>query len=162
MSPRFPALLLLLLSLGCSAGTVYKSRGVDGRTVYSDQPVANAKDEKALSFSDAPATPLPDSVMRYRESLQKTMQTRLSEARSAPASVPRLFSAEWCGYCRKAKAYLAEKGIAYEELDIDTEAGMRGMIEAGGGGKGIPLLLWRGQKVVGFSTANYDRVFNKR
>ncbi|MBS1189755.1 MAG: Glutaredoxin [Rhodocyclaceae bacterium] len=38
-------------------------------------------------------------------------------------AVTQLYSASWCGYCRKAKAYLGERGIPYQEIDIDTPEG---------------------------------------
>ena len=66
-----------------------------------------------------------------------------------------LFSAAWCGYCKKAKAYLAQKGISYREVDVETKDGILAYAQAGGK-SGIPLLLANGQKVLGFSPAAYD------
>ena len=31
----------------------------------------------------------------------------------------RMYTTSWCGDCRMAKMYLAEKGISYEEIDIE-------------------------------------------
>jgi len=70
-----------------------------------------------------------------------------------------LYSAAWCGYCKKARAYLADKGIAYREIDIDTPDGLAAFARAGGGGKGVPLLLAGGRRVQGFSLAAYDKLF---
>ena len=67
-----------------------------------------------------------------------------------------LYSATWCGYCRKAKAYLAAKGVSYQEIDIDTPGGRAAFAQAGGG-KGVPLLISKsGQRAQGFSPAGYD------
>jgi len=38
---------------------------------------------------------------------------------------------------------------------------MRALVEAGGG-EAVPLLLWRGQRLQGFSGASYDQFLNKR
>jgi glutaredoxin len=155
---RAMAGLLMITAVAADGATVYRSAGPDGQTVYSDKPSADAKNVKKLDFADLPATPLPASVLKYRDELQKSMQKRLAEgAMSLPAGTV-LFSAKWCGYCTRAKAYLAEKRIAYQEHDIDTPEGMRAYVAAGGS-RGVPVLLYKSEKVQGFSRAAYDTLF---
>lgn len=148
------ALAMLAASPAADAETLYKTIGPDGRVEYTDRPPADARQAKALNFADLPATPLPDSVLRYREQLQKSLQNRLSNA-AKPGGGPQLFTAAWCGYCRKAKAHLAARGIAYREHDIDTPDGQLAFAQAGSA-SGIPLLLVGEQRVQGFSAAAYD------
>ncbi|HMH19669.1 MAG TPA: glutaredoxin family protein [Burkholderiales bacterium] len=137
------------------ADTVYKSVGPDGRTVYSQDPPAG-KAAKTLTFSNLPSTPMPESALRYRDELEKSMKKRLAEgARPRDFVLPTLFTAQWCGYCRQAKAYLAEKKVRYQEYDIDTADGMRAYVESGSG-RGVPVLVWKGQKLQGFSRGAYD------
>lgn len=141
------------------ADTVYKSVGPDGKIVYSQEPPAGGRIEKTLSFSNLPSTPMPDSVKRYRDELEKSMRQRLSDAgKPREFAVPTIFTAQWCGYCRQAKAYLGAKQIRYREYDIDTADGMRALIESGGG-QSVPVLFWKGQKVLGFSRPAYDSLF---
>ena len=45
----------------------------------TDQPPAGSNVEKTLDFADLPVTPLPESVLRYREELQKSLQKRLAD-----------------------------------------------------------------------------------
>ena len=150
---------LFLLPAFTHAGTMYKSVGADGKILYGDQPPAGGKIEKTLNYVNLPSTPLPESVIRYRDELEKSMKTRLSEAgKKSDTKQPTILTAQWCAYCRQAKAYLAEKKIPYKEYDIDTQEGMRAMVEFGGG-SGVPVLLWHGQKIKGFSTAAYDALF---
>ena len=152
-------LALFLLSPLTQAGTVYKSVGPDGKITYSDQPPSGGKVEKTLNLTNLPATPLPESVIRYRNELEKSMKSRLSDTHKTPdTSQTALFTAQWCGYCKQAKSYLSEKKISYTEYDIDTPEGMKAMVEAGGRG-GVPVLLWHGQKINGFSRAAYDSIF---
>ena len=153
-------LALLLAPALTQADTVYKSIGPDGKVIYSDKPPGTGKVEKTLDFSNLPSTPLPESVIRYRDELQKSMQKRLSETgKRRDTSQPALFTAQRCGYCRQAKAYLAEKRIRYQEYDIDTPDGMRALVESGGG-RGVPVLLWNDQKIQGFSRSAYDVLFS--
>lgn len=159
---KFPLLLTLLAAYCCGkpalGETVYRSISPDGRVVYSDQPPTAGKVQQVYSFDDLPASPVPESVLRYRQGLEKGIKKRLTQA--ALPSGTQLYTATWCGYCRKAKAYLGERGVAYQEIDIDTPDGAQAYVQAGGG-SGVPLLIWKGQRVQGFSRNAYDNLFGK-
>ena len=151
---------LLLPALAC-AGTLYKSVTPDGRIVYSDQPPETGKVEQTFNFAELPASPMPESVMRYRQDLEKSMQKRLADGGVRASGPPVIFVAQWCGYCRQAEAYLKEKKIGYTRHDIETPEGKKAMAEAGAGGRGIPVLFSSGQRVVGYSRPAYDALFAK-
>ncbi len=66
-----------------------------------------------------------------------------------------LYSTTWCGYCKAVKKLLAEAGVSFKEVDIETdEAGMMDMMakcqKAGIQAGGVPLLDWRGQLISGY------------
>lgn len=152
-------LFAVLVLAGAQAETLYKVIGADGRTTYTDRPPADAKSTTAMQFADAPSTPLPDSVLKYQAELQKGVQGRLAQAKRLDAiGTVTLFSASWCGYCTKAKAYLRSRGISFQELDIDTPGGGRAYFEAGGK-RGVPLLMADGKRLAGFSDGAYDYFF---
>lgn len=153
-------LLMVMLSASALADTVYKSIGPDGKVIYSDKPPADdGKLEKTMDIHNLPATPMPASVKRFREEMLKSMKTKLADARKpGRSSTPELFSAQWCGYCKKAKAYLEQRQIAYNEHDIDTPSGMQAMVQAGLKG-GIPIMLVNGRTIRGFTKLAYDSVF---
>jgi glutaredoxin len=69
-----------------------------------------------------------------------------------------LFSAEWCGYCQKAKQFLNENDIRFTELDLDQSDDHIDMFEAAGG-EGIPYLVVGERKVSGFDKSDYSKVF---
>lgn len=151
-------LLALLLPLCASAGSIYKSTGANGSRIYSDEPQANARNQQLIEFNEAPATPLPDAVLQYRKRLEERIRTRRMEA--PPSEQPVLFTAVWCGYCRKAKSWLEGHGIAYREYDIDTETGMSMLIQIGGS-HSVPLLAWQGQKLRGYAASQYAQFFRQ-
>ena len=151
-------LLLLVASLLAVAPafgeTLYKSVTPDGRVVYSSHPPAGNKVVKTITPDSAPVTTLPVSAQEQLQRLQE-----LRPAMAQPEGVV-LYSAAWCGYCTRAKAWLAGRNIGYREIDIDTPDGLASFAQAGGG-KGVPLLLAHGRRVRGFSPASYEQAFAK-
>jgi glutaredoxin len=146
----------LLVTASIAGETIYRSVGPDGKVVYGDSPPVDGKNTRKLKFDNLPASPLPAPA---RASVE---QQRRSGSTAVPATTAVvLYSASWCGYCQAAKAWLGSRGIAYREIDIDTDSGRVHFAQAGGG-DGIPLLVAGGQRVQGFSPAAYDALFPPR
>jgi glutaredoxin len=150
-------LLWALATVAC-AQTVYKSVTADGKVVYSDHPPVQGRLVKTLTVTAGPSTALPVSAL---EQLRRLRALAPAAKRATPAGVV-LYSAAWCGYCRKAKAYLQSKGIAFREIDIDTPDGLAAFARAGGGSSGVPLLVVDGRSVRGYSPAAYDQLLAAR
>jgi glutaredoxin len=140
----------------CAQQQLYKSVGPDGRIVYSDRPPAEGRLEKTITYYEQPSSGLSPQLLAYLEQLKQRSPT--SKAASGGGTV--LYMAEWCGYCRQAKAFLASRNIPYREFDIDTQEGLAAYAGAGGG-KGIPLLVHGDARIRGFSVATYENVFAK-
>lgn len=157
--------LLFLLSFAtiACAQTLYKSIGSDGRVVYSDKPPIEGRLAKTLKVEDLPNTALPAGyeaeLQRLRQSLNLNGNKTANATPNASASASLvLFTAVWCGYCKQAKAYLANKGVQHDSIDIDTPSGKSAFAATGGSG-GIPLLVANGKQLRGFNTQAYDRFF---
>ena len=128
------------------AQSLYKSIGPGGKVIYSSHPPAGATVEKTLEFDTLPSSQV------------KPLASPSGSAVDLPAGDVILYAAPWCGYCRKAKAYLAEKGITYKEIDIDTDYGRNAFAQVGNG-QGIPLLFAHGQRLQGYSEQAYNALF---
>jgi glutaredoxin len=86
----------------------------------------------------------------------------------APESTARvvLYTAPWCGFCKKAAAHLRSRGVAFEERDIDADRSAavelsRKLRQAGMSGGGIPVLDIAGTIVIGFKKERIDRLLEK-
>lgn len=152
-------LLLLILPLA-GAETFYKSVGPDGQIMYSDRPAAGSRIEKTMEFTPGPSSPLPEYVLKFKRELERRLQTKAASAAPSGDAL-QLFTASWCGFCRKAKAYLAAKQIGFTEYDVETPEGMEALVRAGGG-HGVPILVWRAQKLYGFSEPGYEAFLSAR
>jgi mycoredoxin len=52
-----------------------------------------------------------------------------------------MYTTSWCGDCRMTKMFLAEKGIGYEEIDIEATPGAAEIVmKANQGKRKVPTL----------------------
>jgi glutaredoxin len=151
-------MLALLAATAAGAQTVYKSTNPDGSVVYSDKPPAGGKIDKIITFPDLPSSPLQPLAV---QPLSRQPQARKAQPAPSSRSVNvTLYSAAWCGYCKRAKSYLVQHAIPYENVDVDTLDGRDAFERAGKGG--IPLLVAGKRRVRGFKQEGYDAFFASR
>lgn len=65
---------------------------------------------------------------------------------AAPVTI---FTTPWCGYCARAKALLARKGVAYTEIDIEADPRLRAEMIARSGRRTVPQVFIGGRHVGG-------------
>lgn len=56
-----------------------------------------------------------------------------------------VYSATWCGDCRRLERWLAEQQVPYRKVDIETVEGAAERLEAETGKRAIPFILVNGQ-----------------
>jgi glutaredoxin 3 len=77
-------------------------------------------------------------------------QSRSAQARPDQAPVT-IYTRSWCSYCAAAKALLARKGAAFEEIDIEAVGGARAqMLERANGRTSVPQIFIGETHVGGF------------
>ena len=151
---------VLLIANAAAAATVYKSTAPDGSIVYSDHPPADGKIDKTITFDDLPSSPVPPRAQGALPG-HSTPVTQPPVARPPQNPKVVLYVASWCPYCRRAKAWLAQRQIPYEEIDIESEVGsVEFEVEARGGG--IPYLVRGARHIRGFKEEGYDAFFASR
>ncbi len=60
-----------------------------------------------------------------------------------------MYTAEWCSDCRSAKRYLGEKGIPFEEVDIERHPEAVQTVIAARGKRVLPTLAYKGKYIDG-------------
>lgn len=69
----------------------------------------------------------------------------------------RMFMTQSCPYCKKAKAFLQQRGIPYDELDIEASGRAKAEYDRLGG-KGVPVILVGKQRMDGFDAQRMERM----
>jgi len=132
-------LLFLFLALPASAG-VYKWTDAQGHMQYSDLPpaAAKAKQLKLQSF---------------------TGTAQVSQAIGADSGVT-IYTTEWCGVCKRAKAFFKQNNVPFREWDVEkTEFGPIKFKQLGG--SGVPLITVGSEKMAGFDASAFMALWKK-
>lgn len=146
--PALRLLLLVLLIAPLPAGSeIFKWTDAQGHVHYSDSPPPEAKAQQVKLKVNSIQGPAVVST---------TSNTPAAKVKDKV----RIYTAVWCGYCKKAKAHLAARGVPYDEVDV--EASERGHKEyAQLGGRGVPVIIVGSQRMDGFDAAGLDAMLAK-
>lgn len=72
----------------------------------------------------------------------------------------KVYSSNTCPHCVTAKNYLNEKGIEFEERNVQTDPEARKELMAMGH-MGVPVLVIGGEEIVGFDKDKIDELLAK-
>ena len=131
---------------------LYKWIDANGNTHYGDQPPADSDlleiGGNLSSYTHPETAPLPgDFFDHLKKSHAHTVRVIM-------------YSAQWCGVCKRAKSYLQAHGIAFTEKDIDASEQTKAEFERLGG-KGVPVFLIGRQRMNGFSEALFEQLYKQ-
>ncbi len=143
-------LLLLCLALP-SAARVYKIVGPDGKIRYADSPPADGGAAKVTEVKiESYEGPAQIGTARTTPDWGAILRRPAASSGGSAAGSLVMFSTPTCGYCRKAKAYMNSKGIAYNEVDISKDAAGKEEYSRLGG-RGVPFFVAGSRTMIGFS-----------
>ena len=117
-----------------------------------------------VHFGDAPTR---DDAQKVEVRVQTIKTVKVDyldewvlELAPRPASVV-MYSAPWCGVCKRAAAYFKAQGISYTDKDIDASKAYADEFRRLGG-RGVPLLLVGDKKMSGFSPKRFDALYQSQ
>jgi len=155
---RVKRIYLILLLLAC-----FPAMGIAGVYTWVDE-------NGVRQFSDRPPTGDVTQVETVEVPEISTVMTRIIpidalkllniQAKQQVKERKRvlMYSAAWCGVCKRAKRYFSNKKIPYQEKDIDKSRQARqAFIKLGG--KGVPLILVGKRQLSGFSPASFEQLY---
>ena len=70
----------------------------------------------------------------------------------------KVYSTPACPYCRRAKAYLDEKGVTYEDIDVSARPEAAEEMVSLSGQMSVPIIAVDDKVVVGFDRDKLDQL----
>lgn len=148
----FLALAVALASIPALAQP-YKWTDKDGKVHYGDRPPKDAKLEEIkgnLQVQSYSGAAVVDAVAPGAEPTRSAL----------PASTVTLYGTTWCGYCKQARAWLAARGVAYRDLDVEQDEAAAAAYRALGG-SGVPVIVVGNRKMQGWSAPNMEALLKQ-
>jgi glutaredoxin len=144
----FTLLLFLAAHIGTASAEIYKWTDANGNVHFSDRApksvsseTVNLKINTFKSVTIEPFQPFESKPIRRAGNVV-------------------MYSASWCGVCKRAKRYFQAKGIPFEEYDVEkTEKGKNDYAKLHG--RGVPIILVGGKRMNGFSKAHFEMLYGK-
>lgn len=128
------AVLLVSLAIPAWGSGVYRWVDAEGRVHFGDSPPAEQKAEDIeLKYNEMGSMPVPAAMFDAGQPVV-------------------MYSATWCGVCRKAKAFLQSRAVPFTEYDIETSRKGREDFRRMRG-TGVPIILVGKERMNGFSAA---------
>ena len=62
----------------------------------------------------------------------------------------KIYTTQWCGYCKAAKKFFVENNVKYSELDVGNDAKAREEMIKKSGQMGVPVIDIGNTTIVGF------------
>jgi glutaredoxin len=69
-----------------------------------------------------------------------------------------IYSAPWCGVCKRAKRFFRVQGIPFRELDVEKNRMARREMERMNA-RGLPVILVGGKRMNGFSEKRFMELY---
>jgi len=144
---------LLLVSIWLIASPVsaevYKWTDEEGITHYSDKKPEN-QDVTQLEFK----------IATYDTVSYGTVNDIVEKANTKEANKKNvvMYSASWCGVCKKAKKYFRRNGISFKEYDIEKSKKAKRKYKKLGA-TGVPVIIVGRKRMNGFSEAGFKRIY---
>ena len=136
-------IIMLLLSVATPAiAEIFKWTDKQGKVHFTDSPPKDQRVEqvevKVNTYTAVVITPAVERLGRKDKVV--------------------MYSAAWCGICKKAKKYFQQKNIPYITYDIDkSRSGKRGykLLK----GKGVPIIIVDDKRMNGFNVTKFEKLY---
>ena len=138
-------------------GGIYRWKDENGKLHFGDRPPMRAKSRRVEMKSTTVS--VPENVReRTRRFVSSLAADREEPAQHRKRNKVVMYSAAWCGVCKRARRYFSERHIPFKEYDIDTSAEGRKRY-ARYGVKSIPVIATGKRHMVGFSPQRFESFY---
>ncbi len=139
---KFFLMCVLVLCTKPAASEIFKWVDEQGKVHFTDAPPADVNTEQLeLRINTYPAVEIKPLVERLGKKDKVVM-----------------YSASWCGMCKKAKQHFRKNNIAYVAYDVEkSRIGKMDFKRLGG--KSVPIIIVGDKRMNGFTASKFDSLY---
>ena len=109
-----------------------------------------------VHFSDKPSVEHSSKTVKLRINTYQSVSYKTSSVDVGRKVV--MYSASWCGVCKRAKRYFHKQGIPFAEYDVEKSS--KGKSEYRKlGARGVPVILVGNRRMDGFSVEGFEGLY---
>lgn len=102
-----------------------------------------------------------------RRGVNEAAANVVAEKAAAGEPTVTVYTASWCGVCRKAKAFLTRRGVPFLERDVEKDEGAEAELQAralaaGLRPQGVPVIDVAGELMMGFDARALEALLEKQ
>lgn len=161
-------MMALLLTATWSWGEVYRWVDEKGVVTFKDYPPPPSKKRKVKVYSDTgterTAVPKAATETTTSDNGSRTAAAAVTDPVTGSerfSGTVELYITDWCGYCKRAIAYMKAKNIPFVAYDIEKDDAARKRFQQLGG-SGVPLIMVGNRRMSGFSPETLERYLGNR
>lgn len=150
------ALLFSLPALLCGTASaeIWKWTDAAGKTHFSDTPPPHKKARPLVVHDNT----INGAAAAAKPAAPSGAPAAAEQRRATPRVV--IYTASWCGYCRRARALLRQRQVPFAEYDIETSSqGVRDFARLQG--QGVPITLIGNIRLDGFEAGEFAGVLDR-
>ena len=137
--------IALMLSSVAAHSEIYKWVDEQGNAHFTDTPPENQQVEqielKINTYTSVEVTPLVERLGKKGKVV--------------------MYTATWCGICKKAKSYFVANRIPHVTYDVEhSSIGKRDFKSLGG--KSVPVIILGKNRMNGFTVARFEQAYKKQ
>ena len=143
-------LAIFVLFSSLASGEIYKWVDENGKIHYDDRPPQTRNAQR-----------LEISIETYSSVQTQSYDGELTSAGDNKSDQQKkvvMYSTEWCGVCKKAKAYFKANKIPFREYDVEKSQKARRAYKKLKA-KGVPVILVGKKRMNGFSAASFEKMY---
>lgn len=141
---RTTILIAALSALAPAHAEVYRWVDDSGTVHFSDEPRGGGEAER-IELRDV--------------NTAKSVDVEPSDGPPAAEEVV-FYSATWCGYCDRARAYFQRNDIPFVEYDVEESRRGRRYL-AGLETNSVPVIVVGDRRMIGFSVERFERLYGQ-
>jgi glutaredoxin len=117
-------------------------------------------DKGNAHFSDVPSADHKADVVELKINTYSAVEVKSLEQRLGQGDKVVMYSAAWCGVCKKAKHYFKSNNIPRKIYDVEkNKVGKMDFKRLGG--KSVPVLIVGTKRMNGFTISRFNKLYEK-